>query len=132
MQKTISRFFEFFEQLETHEILIFFIALFFMGYFALAGILGTHDFLAIVTSSSMEPALKQGDLVFLSANTSISGGDIIVFEKNNETVIHRVVEITSTESFRTKGDRNSYKDSFTVQKKEIIGKVIFIIPKILS
>ncbi|MBI4044174.1 MAG: signal peptidase I [Candidatus Diapherotrites archaeon] len=124
----VASFFGFFEQLEVHEIVVFFFAVFFMSNFAVVSFLGTHQFLAVVASGSMEPALSKGDLVVLSANSAIQENDVIVFEKNGETIIHRVVETNPT-GFRTKGDKNPYTDSYTVRPRDIIGKMVLVLPK---
>lgn len=124
----VASFFGFFEQLEVYEIVVFFFAVFFMSNFAVVSFLGTSQFLAVVASGSMEPALSKGDLVVLSANSVIHKDDIIVFEKNGETIIHRVVEATPS-GFRTKGDKNPYTDSYAVRPADIVGKAVLVIPK---
>jgi len=54
--------------------------------------------------------------------------EIICFKLSNpQSITHRIIDITD-EGFVTKGDANEDPDSFVVQKKNIIGKVVFTIP----
>lgn len=101
----------------------------------IAYILSAHlFFFAIVTSGSMEPTFKKGDLVFMQ-NILIQPkvGDIIIFpdpQKNvvsNKpvTVTHRIIEMKG-DTIRTKGDSNPRADSWKINKKEVMGKAFII------
>ncbi len=101
----------------------------------IAYILSSHlFFFAIVTSGSMEPTFKKGDLVFMQ-NIFVKPkvGDIIIFpdpQKNivsNKpvTVTHRINEIQG-DSIRTKGDNNPRTDSWKINKKEVLGKAFVL------
>lgn len=91
-------------------------------------------FFAIVTSGSMEPTFKKGDLVFIQ-NVLVKPkvGDIIIFpdpagnvvSDKPVTVTHRIVEI-SGDTIRTKGDNNPAPDSWRLDKKNILGKAIIL------
>ncbi len=91
-------------------------------------------FFAIVTSGSMEPSFKKGDLVFMQ-NILVKPkvGDIIIFPdpqgliagSRPVTVTHRVVEL-SGDTLRTKGDNNPALDSWRVNKKNILGEAIIL------
>ena len=90
----------------------------------------------LVGSGSMSPVLKTGDVVIIekvSADT-IKVGDIIEYRKNVSTnVVHRVIEIDDTAgtiTFVTKGDANSTPDQNPVDADQVIGKVIFDVPKV--
>lgn len=92
---------------------------------ALAEILNTDYPIASITSSSMWPALKQGDLVFIkgvSGKEDINIGDIAVYANDKGFTIHRVVE-KREDSFVAKGDANNIKDS-PVEYGNLIGKTI--------
>ena len=69
--------------------------------------------MAAITSGSMWPALKEGDLVFVQGiqKEDLKVGDIVVYKnKNNNTfTIHRVVKL-NPENFVTKGDGNFNED----------------------
>lgn len=101
----------------------------------IAYILSAHLlFFAIVTSGSMEPTFKKGDLVFMQ-NIFVKPkvGDIIIFEDPKKNVIsnkpvtvtHRIIEIQGG-TIRTKGDNNPRADSWTVNKDVLLGKAFVI------
>jgi signal peptidase I len=96
-------------------------------------------FLAIA-SSSMEPTLSRGDLIFTSniSPQDIRVGDIIVYkvlptfqEKYGypATVCHRIVRIQQGAdfSFRTRGDATA-EDPFMVTPNQIMGKESAAVP----
>jgi len=90
--------------------------------------------IASITSSSMWPALKQGDIVFikgLADKRDIQIGDIVVYvndpEKSNGRegfTIHRVTELKE-ETLVTKGDANNISDP-PIKYDQLIGKMITI------
>lgn len=84
-----------------------------------------------VLSGSMKPEMDPGDVVFVTnrGKNDLNEGDIITFYENNTIITHRIVEITK-EGYTTKGDNNNSIDIFTVKQENIIGKVLFHIPKI--
>lgn len=94
----------------------------------LAIALQTNTPLATITSSSMWPNLKRGDLVILKGVDSvddIKAGDIVAFKTEDEGfVIHRVVEIEG-ETVTTKGDANTIED-VPWSGDQLIGKVLKI------
>lgn len=89
-----------------------------------------------VISGSMRPALDVGDVVIIAkvSTANIKPGDIIQFrEPEGVTTVHRVVEIQESEGqkfFITQGDANSEPDANPVLFANVVGKVIFEIPKI--
>jgi signal peptidase len=100
-----------------------------------AYILSAHlFFFAIVTSGSMEPTFKKGDLVFMQ-NILVKPkvGDIIMFPdpqgitvgNKPVTITHRINEITG-DTIRTKGDNNPAPDTWRIDKKDILGKAIIL------
>ena len=48
--------------------------------------------------------------------------DVILFKKNGNLIIHRVIEIDADGNFITKGDKNLVRDDWVVTKEEVIGK----------
>lgn len=89
--------------------------------------LHTDSPMAAITSGSMWPVLKTGDLVFIKGVTDISEvkeGDIIVFknESNGTLTIHRIVAIKSG-IITTKGDANFTEDT-PISFDEVIGKTL--------
>lgn len=91
-------------------------------------------FFAIVTSGSMEPTFKKGDLVFMqNILVKPKNGDILIYPDPQGniagdrpiTVTHRVVDING-DVLRTKGDNNPAIDSWKVDKKDVLGKAIIL------
>ena len=92
----------------------------------LAAVLGTPYPIAAITSSSMWPALKQGDLVLIKnvKQNQLKIGDIIVYKNEQGFTIHRIVRLNK-ENLITKGDANNVEDK-PVDYKEVIGRVVNI------
>jgi len=90
----------------------------------------------IVRSGSMAPTIEVGSIVVARPIDigTYSKRDIIAFrsEKNPETLItHRVVEVESGPdgvSYKTKGDANEEADGWSVDSKNILGKVQLTLP----
>lgn len=87
----------------------------------------------IITSESMEPKIKTGDIVVIKhvLENDIKQGDIITFEKNNEYITHRVVKIEDIENkkrYTTKGDNNKVNDSGKIEYSQIKGVKVITIP----
>lgn len=94
---------------------------------ALSGWLGSEAPIATITSSSMWPELKKGDLVFIEAvkPKDIKIGDILVWRPsaaNDSFVIHRVVELRQ-DSLRTKGDANTKEDQ-PISYDQVVGRTV--------
>lgn len=91
-------------------------------------------FFAIVTSGSMEPTFKKGDLVFMQ-NVLVQPdvGDIIIFPEPTGnrvgsdvvTVTHRIISI-SGDNIKTKGDANPIVDSWSVDGNKLLGKAVVL------
>ena len=94
-----------------------------------------------IISPSMEPNINVYDVVFVKKTNlkKLKKGDIITFYSTNTffgntPITHRIVEIISmpdgTINYRVKGDANSVADEEKVLQENIIGKVLFKIPKL--
>ena len=83
-----------------------------------------------IATGSMEKELYVGDVAIIKkckAN-DIEEGDIIEYQMDGYTVIHRVTKKTQKNgrfTFITKGDSNDNEDLQPVTQEQIIGKVIF-------
>lgn len=83
-----------------------------------------------IASGSMEDELHIGDVAIIqkcNAN-DVNVGDIIEYQMDGYTVVHRVVEKTQRKGefyFTTKGDNNDSEDAEKVREEQLIGKVIF-------
>jgi len=90
----------------------------------------------IVQSGSMEPAIKQGSIAIVKPVQDYKVGDVITFgpaTKTKAPTTHRIFEIKQGEfqpTYTTKGDANNAPDQREIQKRDIIGKVLFDIPYI--
>ncbi|MFA6609203.1 MAG: signal peptidase I, partial [Candidatus Paceibacterota bacterium] len=89
----------------------------------------------IVTSASMEPAIKYGSLVFTKSVDPklLKVGDIIAFSSPNNSkdfILHRVNQIKSSSPlhFATKGDNNNVLDQWDVTDLGVKGLYIFSLP----
>ena len=84
----------------------------------------------------MRPTLDVGDVVIVvkAPADAIQPGDIIQFrEAEGTTTVHRVVEIQEIEGnmvFITQGDANSAPDTDPVLAANLVGRVIFDIPRV--
>lgn len=82
----------------------------------------------VVLSGSMEPLIHTGSLVYIdSRDKDVQTDDIIAYERNDISVVHRVIEVTE-EGYRTKGDANSTRDMGKVTESQVLGKYLFSIP----
>ena len=84
----------------------------------------------IIVSPSMKPAINPGDLIFVrKVNVDeIKEGDIITFNNEDIVATHRAIKVDD-KTITTKGDSNNVED-YPIDKKEVIGKFTFAIPKI--
>jgi signal peptidase I len=85
-----------------------------------------------VRSESMVPAIKMGDMIFTGPVSGpfgggIKPGTIITFDKNKETVTHRIVSLENG-NIITKGDANEDPDQVAVTAENIKGVMLFKVP----
>lgn len=88
-----------------------------------------------VESDSMAPAYNVNTLVLVKAvdPSTIKEGDVVTYVLNSEGVLvtHRVIAVdTENETFTTKGDANNVQDPQPVLWGNVVGKVIFSLPKL--
>ena len=91
---------------------------------ALVYVLGTEYPIASITSGSMWPELKIGDLILIKYvdKKNLAIGDIIVFQKDGGFTIHRIIELNEN-TIKTKGDANIISDS-PISYNTIIGRTV--------
>ncbi|NOR85722.1 signal peptidase I [archaeon] len=92
--------------------------------------LNTDKFLVTVLSESMKPTLYRGDIVIIKNEINYNEKDIIVFNTNNNIYIHRIIATKEQKIYRTAGDKTKIPDQWTIKNENILGKVIFKIPKL--
>ena len=94
-----------------------------------------------VISPSMTPNINVYDVVFVEKadEEDLKVDDVITFYSTNEffgntPITHRIVEILDIPNagtmYRVKGDANESADSEKVIPKNVVGKVLFKIPKL--
>lgn len=81
----------------------------------------------VVTSGSMEPAIKTGSIIVTKAKPSYKIGDIVTFKNNGNVVTHRIMGMDEG-SITTKGDANSSPDFTATARDDIIGRSFIIVP----
>jgi len=83
--------------------------------------------MASITSGSMWPALKRGDLILIQGvenKEEIEVGDIVIYNNPKGFTIHRVIKLNEN-TIVTKGDANNVEDT-PVNYDEIIGKPLTV------
>ena len=80
----------------------------------------------VIGSESMSGELNKGDIALYEKydGQTIEEGQIIIFEKNNKNVIHRVIEIKQINGetrYYTKGDANEGMDDGYIVQSQIVG-----------
>lgn len=86
--------------------------------------------IAVVISGSMEPSISVNDLIILKKTDDLRNGDVIVYERDKEMIVHRIIDISNDEmTITTKGDANNVADD-PINRSAVRGKVIFDIPYI--
>jgi signal peptidase I len=84
--------------------------------------------MSVVLSGSMDPALKVNDLVFIHETDEIKPGNIIVYKRDGDLIIHRVISVEG-DTVITKGDANNVADEpFDISM--VKGKMIGYLPGI--
>lgn len=81
---------------------------------------------AVVISGSMEPTLSVDDLIIVKKSNEYKEKEIIVYQKENNLIVHRIIKIDKN-TVITKGDANNLEDH-EISKEAIKGKVILIVP----
>lgn len=84
-----------------------------------------------VLSGSMKPKIDPGDIVMIinKNKVNLNKNDIITFKEDSTVITHRIVDLED-DGYITKGDNNNSIDAFTVNPENVLGKVIFRIPKL--
>ena len=91
----------------------------------LSYLLKTEYPMAAITSGSMWPVLKKGDLILIKGineKEEIKLDDVIVYRNEKGFTIHRVIKLNE-ETLVTKGDANNVKDK-PIKYEDVIGKLL--------
>ena len=83
-----------------------------------------------IGSGSMTPTINKGDAIIYEKYNGTKlpeVGDILVFHKNDKTVVHRIIEIIDIDDkervYYTKGDNNDTPDGYPIVSSDIVGVV---------
>lgn len=82
--------------------------------------------IAVVLSGSMEPELRVDDLVVVKKASDYKENDIVVYQRNQYLVMHRVVSLDG-DVIVTKGDANNVADE-PIARSYVKGVVVGHIP----
>ena len=78
-----------------------------------------------VATGSMEPTIKQNDIIVVKMHDEYKVNDVVTFEKDGAYITHRVI-IINDNNIITKGDANNTND-VAVDKRTVLGRVIKIV-----
>lgn len=84
-----------------------------------------------VATGSMSNTIEIGDVVIVKITKEVQENEIIVYSEDNNFITHRLITKDENGKFITKGDANNSEDK-PIEETQILGKVIYIIPKIGS
>ncbi len=87
----------------------------------------------LVQSGSMEPTIMTGDIIVIQDHNQYNKNDVVTFKDSDRIVTHRIIEEDGEGSdriFQTKGDANRSADEARIRQNDILGEVIFTIPKL--
>ena len=100
-------------------------------------VLGIFTYVPIgVMSNSMKPEFERGDIIVYKKIKNINDikiNDIICYQLDDIKVMHRVVkieDINNKKYFTTKGDNLLSNDPLKVKEEQIIGTIVFAIPRL--
>lgn len=80
-----------------------------------------------VVTGSMSGTIEINDYVIVKNTDDVQINDIVTFSSNGELITHRLVQVSGA-NYITRGDANT-ADDYSISKNDIVGKVVFVIPK---
>jgi len=88
----------------------------------------------LVQSGSMTPSIMVGDVILIKKFEFYTINDVVTFKDGEDRrVTHRIIDIKHEpqgKTYSTKGDANRSGDRQNIKEEQILGKVIFTIPKL--
>src|SRR5574344_3165377 len=76
----------------------------------------------IVVKGSMEPNIKENDIIVVQNNKGFNIGDVITYKENDAYITHRIISIDGN-NLVTKGDANNANDA-VISNDKVIGVVV--------
>jgi len=115
---------------------VFYFLLILVAFFTItsnSSLLGNYQSF-LIRSGSMEPTIMTGDVILIKTMKTYGEKDVITFKEQNDRIVtHRIlkeIEKSGEITFITKGDANRSIDNDDVVPTQILGKVVFIVPKL--
>jgi signal peptidase len=84
--------------------------------------------ISVVLSGSMEPTLSVHDLVLIRETPAVETGDVVVYQSENELIIHRVISV-GEDTLITQGDANSSADE-PISRSAVKGVLVASVPHV--
>lgn len=83
----------------------------------------------VVTSGSMSPLIRTGDVVMIDTEQeSPDEGSIVAFNSEDDILIHRIVSAEHDGTLISKGDSNPRPDSSPIAAEDVIGTGRLLVP----
>lgn len=89
--------------------------------------LGGQLSFVMVSGTSMEPTLEDGDLVVVR-RASYDVGDVVAFRADGGHVIHRLHAGDPVTGWQAKGDNRSDPDSWVIRPEDVLGRQWLLVP----
>lgn len=78
-----------------------------------------------VATGSMRHEININDIVIVKITKDVITKDVIVFEQDDDLIVHRIIDING-DNIITKGDANNSNDE-PINKEQVVGKVLKVI-----
>lgn len=82
----------------------------------------------VVTSGSMSPTIRPGDVVVVAPPSADPRGVVVFEDVNGDLVTHRVDAVLDDGRLRTKGDANAVPDSELLTRGRVFGEGRLLVP----
>ena len=83
----------------------------------------------VVTSGSMSPLIRTGDVVMVDPEfESPDEGSVVAFNSEDDVMIHRIVSAERDGTLISKGDSNPRPDSSPIAAEDVIGTARLLVP----
>lgn len=86
----------------------------------------------VITSDSMAPAIRSGDVVVAAPlnEDRLGPGSVVVFQDptGDGLITHRIVSLNEDGTYQTKGDANRTNDSSSVTPEQVVGAGKILVP----
>jgi hypothetical protein len=83
-----------------------------------------------ITSGSMAPLIRPGDVVVLDPDAEIAPGSVVTVDRGPGRVTHRVVSQRADGTWLTRGDANASADREPVHPEDVVGVGRLVVPVI--